>query len=159
VKLLFDTHAFIWWDGDQSKLSAEALAACQSTENSLHLSLASVWELQIKMQLGKLALRLPLADVLRDQQQQNGLVLEPVTLEDILALSALPALHRDPFDRLIIAQANQGGFHLITHDPELARSASAGLRLCLLWACDPTPTSRRSKSSRSGSTRRKKFGE
>jgi hypothetical protein len=48
---------------------------CQSTENSLHLSLASVWELQIKMQLGKLALRLPLADVLRDQQQQNGLVL------------------------------------------------------------------------------------
>ena len=121
MKLLFDTHAFIWWDGDQSKLSAEALAACQSTENGLHLSLASVWELQIKMQLGKLALRLPLADVLRDQQQQNGLVLEPVTLEDILALSALPALHRDPFDRLIIAQANRGGFHLVTHDPELAR--------------------------------------
>jgi len=121
VKLLFDTHAFIWWDGDQSKLSAEALAACQSTENGLHLSLASVWELQIKMQLGKLALRLPLADVLRDQQQQNGLVLEPVTLEDILALSALPALHRDPFDRLINAQANRGGFHLVTHDPELAR--------------------------------------
>jgi PIN domain nuclease of toxin-antitoxin system len=115
VKLLFDTHAFIWWDGDQSKLSAAALAACQSPANSLHLSLASVWELQIKMQLGKLALRLPLADVLRDQQQQNGLVLEPVTLEDILALSALPALHRDPFDRLIIAQANRGGFHLATH--------------------------------------------
>jgi PIN domain nuclease of toxin-antitoxin system len=97
VKLLFDTHAFIWWDGDQSKLSSEALAACQSTENSLHLSLASVWE------------------------QQNGLVLELVTLEDILALSALPAFHRDPFDRLIIAQANRGGFHLVTHDPELAR--------------------------------------
>jgi PIN domain nuclease of toxin-antitoxin system len=83
VKLLLDTHAFIWWDGDQPKLSATALAACQSTLNSLHLSLASVWELQIKMQLGKLALHLPLADVLRDQQEQNGLVLEPVTLEDI----------------------------------------------------------------------------
>jgi len=55
------------------------------------------------MQLGKLALRLPLAVVLRDQQEQNGLVLESVTLEDILALSALPAVHRDPFDRLIIA--------------------------------------------------------
>ena len=73
------------------------------------------------MQLGKLALRLPLADVLRDQQQQNGLALEPVTLEDILALSALPTLHRDPFDRLIIAQANRRGFHLVTHDPALAR--------------------------------------
>jgi PIN domain nuclease of toxin-antitoxin system len=70
VKLLLDTHAFIWWDGDQSKLSAAALGACQSLANSLHLSLASVWELQIKMQLGKLALRLPLADVLRDQQQR-----------------------------------------------------------------------------------------
>jgi PIN domain nuclease of toxin-antitoxin system len=121
VKLLLDTHAFIWWDGDQSKLSAAALGACQSLANSLHLSLASVWELQIKMQLGELALRLPLADVLRDQQQQNGLALEPVTLEDILALSALPTLHRDPFDRLIIAQANRRGFHLVTHDPELAR--------------------------------------
>jgi PIN domain nuclease of toxin-antitoxin system len=85
------------------------------------LSLASVCELQIKMQLGKLSLRLPLANVLRDQQDQNGLVLEPVTLEDILALSALPALHRDPFDRLIIAQANRGGLHLLTHDAEPAR--------------------------------------
>jgi len=121
VKLLFDTHAFIWWDGDQSKLSAAVLDACRSPANSLHLSLASVWELQIKMQLGKLALRLPLVDVLRDQQQQNGLVLEPVTLEDILALAALPTLHRDPFDRLIIAQSNRRGFHLVTHDPELAR--------------------------------------
>ena len=121
MKLLFDTHAFIWWDGDASKLSKAALAACQSQANSLHLSLASVWELQIKLQLCKLSLRVPLADVVRDQQHQNGLVLEPVTLEDILALSALPTLRRDPFDRLIIAQATRGGFHLITHDAELAR--------------------------------------
>jgi PIN domain nuclease of toxin-antitoxin system len=108
VKLLFDTHAFIWWDGDQSKLSAAALAACESMENTPHLSLASVWELQIKMQLGKFALRLSLANVRRDQQHKNGLVLEPVTLKDILALSALPALHRDPFDRLIIAPGESG---------------------------------------------------
>jgi PIN domain nuclease of toxin-antitoxin system len=59
--------------------------------------------------------------VLRDQQQQNGLLLEAVTLYDILPLSALPALHRDPFDRIMVAQANRGGFHLVTHDPELAR--------------------------------------
>jgi PIN domain nuclease of toxin-antitoxin system len=68
VKLLLDTHAFIWWDGDQLKLSEVALIACQSRANTLHLSLASVWELQIKMQLGKIALRLPLADVLRDSK-------------------------------------------------------------------------------------------
>jgi PIN domain nuclease of toxin-antitoxin system len=119
VKLLLDTHAFIWWDGDQLKLSEVALIACQSRANTLHLSLASVWELQIKMQLGKIALRLPLADVLRDQQEQNGLLLEEVTLEDILGLSALPPIHRDPFDRIVITQANRGGFHLITHDSEL----------------------------------------
>jgi PIN domain nuclease of toxin-antitoxin system len=128
VKLLFDTHAFIWWDGEQSKLSEAVLDACQSPANSLHLSLASVWELQIKMQLGKLALRLALADVLRDQQEQNGLVLESVTLDDILALSLLPALHRDPFDRLIIAQANRRGYHLVTHDPEFAR-----YQVAVLW--------------------------
>jgi PIN domain nuclease of toxin-antitoxin system len=128
VRLLFDTHAFIWWDGEQSKLSGAVLDVCQSSTNSLHLSLASVWELQIKMQLGKLALRLPLADVLRDQQQQNGLVLEPVTLEDILALSQLPPFHRDPFDRLIIAQANRRRFHVVTHDPEFAR-----YQVAVLW--------------------------
>jgi PIN domain nuclease of toxin-antitoxin system len=69
------------------------LVACQSRANTLHLSLASVWELQIKMQLGKIAPCLPLADVLRDQQQQNGLLLEAVTLEDILGLSAPPPIH------------------------------------------------------------------
>jgi PIN domain nuclease of toxin-antitoxin system len=106
VKLLFDTHAFIWGAGDQSKVSAAALDACQSPANSQHLSLASVWGTAYNS--AKLALRLPLADVLRDQQQQNGLVLEPVTLEDILALSALPTLHRDPFDRLMHRPVESG---------------------------------------------------
>jgi PIN domain nuclease of toxin-antitoxin system len=121
VKLLLDTHAFIWWDADPSRLSGTALVACQSPENRLHVSLASVWELQLKVQLGKLTLRLPLAEVRRDQKQQNGLVREPVTLEDSLARSVLPPCHRDPFDRLLVAQTNRGGFHLVTHDPELAR--------------------------------------
>jgi len=75
VKLLFDTHAFIWWDGDQKRLSETALAACNSRSNSLHLSLASVWELQVKLQLGKLSLRLPLVDVLQEQQQRNGVII------------------------------------------------------------------------------------
>ena len=121
MKLLLDTHAFIWWDGHRSQLSSSALMACQSPENTLHPSLASVWELQIKMQLGKLNLRHPLAEVLRDQQEQNGLLLEAITLDDILGLSQLPQLHRDPFDRLLVSQANRGGFQLVTNDPEIAR--------------------------------------
>jgi PIN domain nuclease of toxin-antitoxin system len=121
VKLLFDTHAFIWWDGDQKRLSETALAACNSRSNSLHLSLASVWELQVKLQLGKLSLRLPLVDVLQEQQQRNGVIIEAITLEDILGLSALPPLHRDPFDRLLISQAQRGGFHLLSNDTEIER--------------------------------------
>ena len=121
MKLLLDTHAFIWWDSGDARLSPVALAACESPANTLHLSLASVWELQIKMQLGKLTLRLPLAEVLRDQQRRNGLALEPVALEDILALDTLRALHRDPFDRLLVAQAGRRGFHLVSHDPEISR--------------------------------------
>ena len=121
MKLLLDTHAFIWWDIGDARLSPAALAACESPANTLHLSLASVWELQIKMQLGKLTLRLPLAEVLRDQQRRNGLALEPVALEDILALDTLRPLHRDPFDRLLVAQAGRGGFHLVSHDPEISR--------------------------------------
>ena len=121
MKLLLDTHAFIWWDIGDARLSPAALAACESPANTLHLSLASVWELQIKMQLGKLTLRLPLAEVLRDQQRRNGLALEPVALEDILALDTLRPLHRDPFDRLLVAQAVRRGFHLVSHDPEISR--------------------------------------
>ncbi|MDQ3119000.1 MAG: type II toxin-antitoxin system VapC family toxin [Verrucomicrobiota bacterium] len=127
MKLLLDTHTFIWWDDDQTKLSAGALAACKSPTNSLHLSLASVWEMQIKIQLGKLVPRLSLADVLRDEQQRNGLQIEPVTLEDILGLSQLPALHRDPFDRLLISQALRGDFHLVSHDAEIGRYSAAVL--------------------------------
>ena len=128
MKLLLDTHAFIWWDSGDARLSEKALAACNSAANTLHLSLASVWEMQIKMQLGKLAIRLPLAEVLRDQQRRNGLVLEPVALEDILSLETLRPLHRDPFDRLLVSQAMRGDFHLVSHDPEISRYPAA-----MLW--------------------------
>ena len=121
MKLLLDTHAFIWWDSGEARLSPAAKVACESPANTLHLSLASVWELQIKMQLGKLALRVPLAEVRRVQQERNSLRLEPVVLEDILELAALPPHHRDPFDRLLVAQARRGGFHLVSHDPEILR--------------------------------------
>lgn len=120
MKLLLDTHAFIWWDNEPEKLSRKALQACLNPDNVVALSLASVWELQIKMQVGKLTLRLPLAEVL-SSQQQNGITIELITMEDILGLSSLPMLHRDPFDRLLIAQATRGGFHLVSHDSQLSQ--------------------------------------
>ena len=121
MKLLLDTHAFIWWDDAPEKLSPTAFAACRDTRNTLHLSLASAWEMQIKAQLGKMRLPLPLGELLRKHREENGLRLEAVTLPDILALSTLPAHHRDPFDRILIAQAKRGGFRLVSCDPEIAR--------------------------------------
>ena len=121
MKLLLDTHAFIWWDGDPSKLSDQALGSVPLTSQQ------SAFESCERLGDGKLTLRMPLADVVRDQRH-SGLLLESVVLEDILALSALPTFHRDPFDRLIVAQTNRGGFHLVTQDPEMRRYP-----VSLLW--------------------------
>jgi len=116
MKLLLDTHAFIWWDSDPTQLSAPALAALRDPGNEVWLSVASVWETVIKAQLGKLALRLPLADIVA-QQQANGLQVLPVALAHALAVEGLPTIHKDPFDRLLIAQANVEGAELVSADP------------------------------------------
>jgi PIN domain nuclease of toxin-antitoxin system len=115
MKLLLDTHVFIWWDSDPARLSAPALAALRDPANEVWLSVASVWEMVIKAQLGKLTLRLPLADIVR-RQQGNGLQVLPVTLAHALAVEGLPALHKDPFDRMLIAQANVEGAELVSAD-------------------------------------------
>src|SRR4051794_13113821 len=99
-----DTHTFIWWDSDPSRLSARALAVLQDPATLVLLSVVSVWEILIKSQLGKLSLRLPLEQILA-QQVGNGLRILHVTLEHALGLEALPDIHKDPFDRLLIAQA------------------------------------------------------
>jgi PIN domain nuclease of toxin-antitoxin system len=76
--------------------------------------------MQIKLQLGKLDLRLPLAEVLASQQQTNEIQVLPIALGHVLALQDLPAHHKDPFDRLLIAQANVEKAVLIRHDPVFA---------------------------------------
>jgi len=120
MKVLLDTHAFIWWDSDPTKLSPQARAACEDRANVVLLSVASAWEMQIKLQLGKLDLRWPLAEVIASQQHTNDIQLLSVALEHILALQDLPAYHKDPFDRLLITQANLEEAVLISHDPVFA---------------------------------------
>ncbi|MBM4047296.1 MAG: type II toxin-antitoxin system VapC family toxin [Planctomycetes bacterium] len=117
MKLLLDTHAFIWWDSEPSKLPSHVLSLCESQENSLLLSVASVSEMQIKLELGKLRLRLPLAQLIEGQQQTNGVELLTVRLEHVLRLGALPAHHRDPFDRMLIAQAQVEDIAVVSGDP------------------------------------------
>ena len=120
MKVLLDTHAFIWWDSAPAKLSLRARAACQDRTNLLCFSVASAWEMQIKLQLGKLHLRLPLEELIAGQQQTNDLQVLPVALSHVLTLQSLPAHHKDPFDRLLIAQANAEEATLISHDPVFA---------------------------------------
>jgi PIN domain nuclease of toxin-antitoxin system len=127
MKLLLDTHAFIWWDSEPGKLSPQALLLCQDRENSLLLSVASIWEMQIKLQLGKLSLKLPLAVVIEGQRQTNGVEVLPVRLEHVLALEMLPPHHKDPFDRLLIAQAQIENAVLVSGDPVFTKYPIAAI--------------------------------
>jgi len=121
VKLLLDTHAFIWWDSDPGKLSPRALALCEDPANQLHLSVASLWEIKIKAQLGKLKLSSPLSDIVSAQREANGLFLISLEADHAYALDDLPDHHKDPFDRMIIAQARAEGLRLISHDSIIRR--------------------------------------
>jgi len=115
MKLLLDTHVFIWWDSDPGRLSPSAIKAMGDPLNEIWLSVVSVWELLVKAQLGKLTLRLPLSDIV-NQQRANGLRVLPVTLTHALAVDGLPMVHKDPFDRMLIAQANVEGAELVSAD-------------------------------------------
>src|SRR2546423_1417538 len=102
MSALLDTHTFIWWDSNPSRLSPRVLALCQNPATILMLSVVSVWEMVIKLQLRKLTLTSPLATIVARQQQINGIQILPVTLAHVLAVEGLPARHKDPFDRLLI---------------------------------------------------------
>ena len=118
MKLLLDTHIFIWWADQPEKLSPAALSALEDENNELLLSVASVWEMQIKIQLGKLKLSLPLKELVKNQQETNDLTISPVALSHVLALDALPFHHKDPFDRLLIAQSIEEDLTLVTADSQ-----------------------------------------
>lgn len=122
MKLLLDTHTFIWWDSEPGKLSPQALSLCQDRQNMLLLSVASVWEMQIKLQLDKLKLTLPLADLIESQQQTNNLELLPILVTHVLALQHLPMHHKDPFDRLLITQSNVEDVVLVVQCHNIADS-------------------------------------
>jgi PIN domain nuclease of toxin-antitoxin system len=116
MKLLLDTHAFLWWDNAPDRLSATALSALRDPANDLYLSAASAWEILIKSRLGKLTLRLPIADMIANQQS-NGVKVLPVDIHHVLGIDGLPPIHKDPFDRLLAAQANVEGATFVTADP------------------------------------------
>lgn len=121
MRLLLDTHAFIWWASESEKLSPRVTLLLSDPENDLFLSTASIWEMQIKFQLGKLTRQEPLADSIKKQQAENSLHILSVALEHVLALEGLPMHHKDPFDRMLVAQAKVEDLVLVTHDSQLGK--------------------------------------
>ena len=119
MNLLLDTHTFIWWDINPANLSPRALSALRDPANTKWISVVSIWEMVIKNQRGKLTLHQPLSQIVA-QQQANGLQVLVVSLAHVLAVEGLPPIHKDPFDRLLVAQTNVEAAELVTVDPIFA---------------------------------------
>lgn len=116
--VLLDTHAFIWALADSPELSPEARRIIQDSKCQKLLSLASVWEMALKLSLRKLTLPVTLEHCLR-VSRDAGLLLEPIELDCILAVEHLPYHHRDPFDRLLVSHCLQRGWPILSCDAAL----------------------------------------
>lgn len=121
MKLLLDTHAFLWWIGDDARLSSPARKAIADPGNDLVFSVASAWELAIKTALGRFEADGPLGPFLEEHIQRNAIRVLPVRLEHAVSVASLPAHHRDPFDRLLVAQAVVEGMTLVSGDRQIRK--------------------------------------
>jgi len=119
VKYLLDSHVFLWLSYAPEKLPPHILTLCKKSETQLYLSYVTPWEIQIKRQLGKLQLDESISAMIKVQQEDNQLQLLPIQLKHIFELESLKQIHRDPFDRLLIAQAKTEKMTLITADEKI----------------------------------------
>ncbi len=116
MKLLLDTHALLWWlAGDASNLSARARNAIGDTNNLVHVSAASAWEIATKQRLGKLDAGVLSGQMARVLAQQTFLALD-ISIDHAERAGALPGAHKDPFDRMLIAQAQAENLTLVSNE-------------------------------------------
>jgi PIN domain nuclease of toxin-antitoxin system len=121
VKLLLDTCAFLWAIEGGDELSPTAREALVDPANDVFLSAVSVWEIAIKHGLGRLPLPEPPERYVPAQRSARGITALALDEDAVLQLPRLPALHRDPFDRVLVCQALAGGLSIVTPDPEICR--------------------------------------
>ncbi len=121
MNLLLDTVAFLWWVTDDPALSAQAAAPIRDPSRRVFLSPVPVWEIVVKHALGKLPLPEDPASLVPRLRADHGFEELPLTEGAVLQLQRLPALHRDPFDRMLLCQAIEHGLTVITPDEELRR--------------------------------------
>ena len=119
MRLLLDTHVFLWYITADPRLPAPFSVAIREPTNEVYLSAASIWEAVIKHGLGKLPLPAPPAAYLPQQRDAHGIAALPIDEGAMTHLAGLPAFHRDPFDRLLVAQALQHGLTIATVDADV----------------------------------------
>jgi PIN domain nuclease of toxin-antitoxin system len=116
MRVLLDTHAFLWWVTDDERLTSVARATIGASDNQIHVSAASVWEIVTKSQLGRLSIPRPIGAFVADQLEGNAFQTLSITVRHAFGLESLPELHRDPFDRILVAQALVEEMPLVTGD-------------------------------------------
>ena len=121
MRLLLDTHAFLWYITDDSRLPATAADAIRQKSNDVFLSVVSVWEILVKHQLGKLPLPTPADDYVRERRESHQIGSLPLEEASLGHLLGLPIHHRDPFDRMLICQAIHHDLTVVTVDEEYSR--------------------------------------
>lgn len=124
MRILIDTHVFLWWEMRSPKLGSEANRLIASPANTIFVSAASIWEIAIKRRVGKLAFEGLVVDAIR----ANSFVELDITGEDCEAAGGLEWPHADPFDRLIIAQAQRRGMTVITADETMSAFMGVAFR-------------------------------
>jgi PIN domain nuclease of toxin-antitoxin system len=115
MKILLDTHTFLWFLSGASELSQQARISIENPKYEKYISIASFWEIAIKNSLGKLILEVPFAE-LKIEAMRNNFQILPITFDDTLQLCTLPFHHRDPFDRIIISQTKGNNLTLVSCD-------------------------------------------
>ncbi len=126
--LLLDTHAFLWWIQDSKSLSAKAKRAISNETSTCFLSIASVWEMSIKAALGKLNLAVSVEEFVSTHAAANNFKLLDVGFRHAARVQQLPKHHADPFDRLLIVQAQTEGLSLVSKD-----TAFSQYNIKLVW--------------------------
>ena len=120
MNILLDTHAFIWFAQDHDRVSQDIKNLIEDPNNCCYISIGSIWEMAIKISLDRLRLSIPIQDIEKELESYGFLIL-PVLFRHLVKLSSLEFHHRDPFDRLLISQAQTDNLILISSEPEFKK--------------------------------------
>ncbi len=121
MKVLLDTQTFLWWIANDSQLSERARTVIEDADHQLFLSAASGWEIAIKTRIGKLRLADDLQGFVSEQLRINAIQVLPIQMAHALHVATLPDHHRDPFDRMLVAQSQLEQLPILTIDPQIAQ--------------------------------------